>query len=278
MNRARGLGHGKHCVYDGSLDRAAKEKLAIERELPLAIGTDELFMVYQPIYGFDRDTIVGFEALMRWNSSKLGNVSPAKFIPIAESEGLLQPIEKMVARPPLHAAASWPTDISISINASAIEFKDRAFAEKVRASLARAGIDSKRLIVEVTESAMIEDDEVALSVMREVKALGVKFALDDFGTGYASLSYLHRFPFDRLKIDMSLVRELNSPSAVVIVEAALAIAYRFGIEVVAEGVEFDWQFEKLRGLGCHYIQGYLIGKPMPEEEVHSFLAGFGPRS
>jgi EAL domain-containing protein (putative c-di-GMP-specific phosphodiesterase class I) len=194
---------------------------------------------------------------------------------MAERRGLLLPIDQMVERSPLLVANGWPSDISVSINCPAFEFLDPGMAVQLKEHLDRAGLNPERCYIEVTESALLQDDEQVLSVMRQVKALGVNLAIDDFGSGHASLSYLHRFPFNLIKIDRSFIQAMDKDAgAAAIVEATLALSRRLGLEVVAEGVETTEQFLHLQQLGCTYVQGFLIARPMNEEHVLPFLESF----
>jgi len=275
MYRARLGGVGRYCKFDPQADRASQEKILIEQELRAAVGTDQLYMVYQPIYHLASDRVAGFEALMRWNNPTRGLVPPDIFIPIAESAGLLLPVESMVKRSPLRAASDWADDLFVSINCSAIEFRDQTLAQRVRKRLLETGVDARRCFIELTESALVEDDETVLAVMEELREIGVRLALDDFGTGHAGLSYLHRFPFDRIKIDKSFVQAMNqTPVAAAIVDATMALSRQLNLQVVAEGVETRAHLDQLRAMGCTYVQGYLIGRPMDENEIAPFLQRF----
>lgn len=275
MERARSRGSARFVKFEPSADGPLQEQLLLEQDFRSAIGTSQLFMVYQPICHVATGKISGFESLMRWNSPARGAVPPGVFIPMAERRGLLLPIDQMVERSPLLVANGWPGDISVSINCPAFEFLDPGMAVQLKEHLDRAGLNPERCYIEVTESALLQDDEQVLSVMRQVKALGVNLAIDDFGSGHASLSYLHRFPFNLIKIDRSFIQAMDKDAgAAAIVEATLALSRRLGLEVVAEGVETTEQFLHLRQLGCTYVQGFLIARPMNEEHVLPFLESF----
>ena len=275
MERARSQGRGRFVKFEPSADGPMQEQLLLEQDFRSAIGTSQLFMAYQPICHVATGKISGFESLMRWNSPARGPVPPGIFIPMAERRGLLLPIDQMVERSPLLVANGWPSDISVSINCPAFEFLDPGMAVQLKEHLDRAGLNPERCYIEVTESALLQDDEQVLSVMRQVKALGVNLAIDDFGSGHASLSYLHRFPFNLIKIDRSFIQAMDKDAgAAAIVEATLALSRRLGLEVVAEGVETTEQFLHLQQLGCTYVQGFLIARPMNEEHVLPFLESF----
>nr|WP_165583095.1 EAL domain-containing protein [Dyella soli] len=273
MYRAREAGAGAHRWFESAADRPRQERVSIEQDLRRAIGTTQLYMMYQPICQLRQDAVTGFEALLRWHCPRRGQVPPDVFIPIAESTGLMLPIERMVARSPFDAAAQWPDQLALSINLPAYEFRDPSLPERVRDSIARTGIDPSRCYFEVTESALLEDDQVVISVMRQLKALGVKLALDDFGVGHASLGYLYRFPFDRIKIDKSFVQAMHKESmAADIVGAIVNLSHKLHFEVVAEGVETAEQLRQVKDMGCDYAQGFFIGHPLEESEVKHFLA------
>lgn len=275
MERARSQGRGRFVKFEPSADGPMQEQLLLEQDFRSAIGTSQLFMAYQPICHVATGKISGFESLMRWNSPARVSVPPGVFIPMAERRGLLLPIDQMVERSPLLVANGWPSDISVSINCPAFEFLDPGMAVQLKEHLDRAGLNPERCYIEVTESALLQDDEQVLSVMRQVKALGVNLAIDDFGSGHASLSYLHRFPFNLIKIDRSFIQAMDKDAgAAAIVEATLALSRRLGLEVVAEGVETTEQFLHLQQLGCTYVQGFLIARPMNEEYVLPFLESF----
>ena len=275
MERARSEGGGKFLKFEPSADKAIHEQLLLEQDFRAAIGTHQLYMMYQPICHVATGKISGFESLMRWNSPSRGMVPPGIFIPMAERRGLLLPIDQMVERSPLLAAKDWPDDISVSINCPAFDFLDSSMATRLQEHLHKAGINPRRCYIEVTESALLQDDEQVLSVMRDVKALGVNLAIDDFGSGHASLSYLHKFPFNLIKIDRSFIQAMDKDAgAAAIVEATLTLSQRLGLDVVAEGVETPEQFLHLKKLGCTYVQGYWIAKPMNEDEISHFVKNF----
>lgn len=275
MYRARSEGHNGFCWFDAAIDRPAQTRLALEQDLRAAIGTDQLYMVYQPIYDLAAGRVTGFEALMRWKHPVHGHIGPDFFIPLATAAGLMLPIERVVKQPPLAAAAGWPEDICVSINYPAYEFKDPSLPSRVQERLHITGVASHRCIIEVTESAMLEEDAIVVSVMQELKRIGVRLALDDFGTGYASMSYLARFPFDRIKIDKGFIAAMEtSEVAAAIVDATMALSRKLNLEVVAEGVETNSQMARLREMGCQYVQGYLISRPMEAVDISDFLKQF----
>lgn len=271
MHRAKE--HGNECRrFLPTIDRRRQERLAIEQDLRAAIGSDQFWMEFQPICQLSDGKIRGFEALVRWKHPVRGLVSPAHFIPIAETSGLILPLDRWIMSTSLNAAHGWADRFSISINLSPSEFHDIDLPARVHDLLSRTGVTPRRLVLEITETTLLEAEDHVGHIMRELKAVGIRLALDDFGTGHAGLSYLHRFPFDRVKIDQSFVRELgHNDTAEAIVEATLALCNRLGLEVTAEGVETAEQLAFLQACSCHLGQGFLIGRPMQEQDVVAFV-------
>jgi EAL domain-containing protein (putative c-di-GMP-specific phosphodiesterase class I) len=198
-------------------------------------------------------------------------ISPAEFIPIAEETGLINEIGEWVLAKACAEAASWPDAISVAVNVSPVQFRSGTLALKVVAALAASGLPAHRLELEITEAVLISDDDAALEVLHQLRAVGVRIALDDFGTGYSSLSYLQRFPFDKIKIDRCFVNDLAEAGGSSIVQAVVNIAAARHMTTTAEGVETERQQELLRGLGCTEMQGYLFSAPKPAEEVRKIL-------
>lgn len=277
MHQAQASGSGKVCQFDASQEQEVRERLLMEQELRAAIGTDQLYMVYQPIYDIANQCIAGFESLMRWKNPHRGDIPPSLFIPIAERAGLLSVLERAMKNPPMSAIVHWPGDLFISINYSALEFRNPSFPKRLADELQAAGLAASRCVIEITESAILENDEVVLSVMHETKKLGIGLAIDDFGSAHASLSYLHQFPFDRVKIDKGFIQAMETkPNAAAIVDATISLSRQLGLQVVAEGVETREQLNRLREQECTYAQGYFIGRPMAADDVLPFLVNFQP--
>jgi diguanylate cyclase (GGDEF)-like protein/PAS domain S-box-containing protein len=264
LERARQSGRGQICYFESDMDRAARQRRRLEALLRDAIGGPEIGIFYQPIACLRTGRVVGFEALARWHSAEEGQISPDVFIPIAEDSGLIVALGRQVLRMAAAEAAQWQPDLKIAVNLSPIQVQDQGLYGMVAATLAQTGLDPRRLELEVTEGVLIRDSEAAIAVLRRLKALGIGIAMDDFGTGYSSLGYLRRFPFDKVKIDQSFVREMgSSPEALAIVQAVIGLSRGLGLPVVAEGVETTEQLEALHGEGCDMVQGYLIGRPAP---------------
>jgi EAL domain-containing protein (putative c-di-GMP-specific phosphodiesterase class I) len=231
-----------------------------------SLGTAAFRLVYQPIVSLENDEITGFEALLRWTDRVRGEVSPGLFIPIAEATGLIVPLGRSVLEWACLEAASWSDPRTIAVNLSPAQFQGGALSEVVREMLTTSGLPPERLELEVTEGMLLEDTGAVHETMFALRDIGVSLTLDDFGTGHAGLSYLRRFPFSKIKIDRSFIRNLGTGGeSDVIVEGMLSLGRRLGLRVVAEGVELESQLERLRALGCAYVQGFLTGRPVAPE-------------
>ena len=229
---------------------------------------------YQPILDLQTNQIVGCEALARWTHPERGYVSPAEFIPVAEQSGLIEQLGEYVLRAACREAASWPSTTKVAVNVSPVQFKSDTFALKVVAALGQSGLPPHRLEIEITEAVLIGDDQTALVILHELKAIGVRVALDDFGTGYSSLSYLRRFPFDKIKIDRSFISDLTEEdSSSSIVRAVVAMAAEHKMVTTAEGVETLEQRQILRDLNCSEMQGFLFSRARPGHEIAKMMAG-----
>jgi EAL domain-containing protein (putative c-di-GMP-specific phosphodiesterase class I) len=218
---------------------------------------------------------IGFpacEALLRWHHPQQGMISPADFIPVAEEIGLINQLGEWVLTTACMEAVTWPDNIKLAVNVSPVQFRSDMLGLKVVAALAASGLAANRLELEITETVLIRDDDAALTILHQLRALGVRIALDDFGTGYSSLSYLQRFLFDKIKIDRCFIKDIAKPSGDrCIVEAVVNIATTRHITTTAEGVETEQQREILRGLGCTEMQGYLFGPAKPATEIRQLL-------
>jgi EAL domain-containing protein (putative c-di-GMP-specific phosphodiesterase class I) len=209
---------------------------------------------------------VGFEALLRWQNPDHGLVSPGVFIPIAEESGLIIPMSEWVLREACREAASWRTDVTVAVNVSPLQFRHGDLPALVHAILLETGLAPRRLELEITEGVFIDDFSRAISILSRLKSLGVRIALDDFGSGYSSLSYLHSFAFDKIKIDRTFICDLeHNRHSMAIVQAVIGLGHSLHIPVLAEGVETAEQHDMLRERGCDEVQGYLWGRPLPIE-------------
>jgi EAL domain-containing protein (putative c-di-GMP-specific phosphodiesterase class I) len=223
---------------------------------------------YQPLLRGADGSIAGYEALLRWNHPQLGWISPAELIPLAEETGLISPLGHWVIQTACREAASWESSLNVSVNLSPAQFRQPGLVKSVADVLASTGLAAARLELELTESVLIDNADQALATLHRLKALGVTVALDDFGTGYSSLSYLSRFPFDRIKIDQSFVRDmLDDANARAIVQAIIGLGRTLNRQITAEGVETAAQATFLREQACDLLQGYLLGHPRPATEL-----------
>ncbi len=228
---------------------------------------------YQPQVDLRTDGVTGCEALLRWRHPVRGMVSPADFVPVAEETGLIEEIGQWVLRTACAEAATWPANVRIAVNVSPIQFRSETLSLKVAAVLSETGLDPRRLELEITEAVLIADDDAALATLNQLRALGVHIALDDFGTGYSSLQYLQRFPFDKIKIDRSFVKEVTrDSSSASIIRAVVSIAADRNMITTAEGVETLQQRETVQNLGCTQMQGFLFSAARPAQEIRALLA------
>jgi diguanylate cyclase (GGDEF)-like protein/PAS domain S-box-containing protein len=272
LYRAKAAGRGKTRFFEIEMDNKLRERRAIQQELAVAIERNDLRLHYQPLARIDGE-VVGFEALIRWHNPVRGMVSPGTFIPVAEESGLIIRIGEWVLREACREAAGWKRPLHIAVNLSPIQFRHGDLPGLVHTVLLETGLAPNRLELEITEGVMIEDFARSLSILRRLKALGVRIAMDDFGTGYSSLSYLQSFPFDKIKIDQSFISNVKSnPQSAAIVRAVIGLAHGLDLPVLAEGVETQDQLEFLAAESCNEVQGYLMGRPHPILE-YSELVG-----
>ncbi len=272
LYRAKSDGRGTWAFFETEMDTLMQARRLLEIDLRGALANNQLEVFYQPLVEASQGAISGFEALLRWRHPERGMVSPADFIPLAEEIGLIGQIGAWVLHRACADVASWPGDLKVAVNLSPAQFRNSALAREVAQSLCDTGLDPKRLELEVTESLLLGNDASVLGVLHELRAIGVRIAMDDFGTGYSSLSYLRRFPFDKIKIDQSFVRELGEQKdSAAIVRAVVSLGRSLGMAVNAEGVETEGQFAALRAEGCGEVQGYLFSKPRPACEIPGLL-------
>jgi diguanylate cyclase (GGDEF)-like protein/PAS domain S-box-containing protein len=264
LYRAKAEGNGTARFYEAAMDEALRQRRQLDADLKQAIDNDELAVHYQPLAILETGSILGFEALLRWTHPTLGAVGPDIFIPLAEESGLIVGLGEWVLREACAEAARWDPPLKLSVNLSPVQFVQNDLAESVERILAETGLDPKRLELEVTEGLLIKDAERAIAILRRLKAMGVQISMDDFGTGYSSLAYFRMFPFDKVKIDQSFIREMiDNPQARAIIRSVIGLGRGLGVPVVAEGVETAEQLEALRDEGCDQVQGYLISRPNP---------------
>jgi len=250
-------------------------RLRLQEDLRAALDRDdELALAYQPQIGADCVSIVGMETLLRWNHPELGPIAPAEFIPLAEDCGLVVPLGRWVMRAACMQAARWHADghvdLRVAVNVSVRQIQDRSLLSAIRDALAESGLEPRGLEIELTESLLLEDAETNMHLMQSVRDLGIELAIDDFGRGYSSLSYLHRLPANRLKIDMSFVHEIPGGGEA-ITTANVAMGHSLGLTVFAEGVEAKEQLDFLREAGCDGFQGFLLSGPLSAEDATRLL-------
>ncbi|ODU21325.1 MAG: diguanylate cyclase [Sphingomonas sp. SCN 67-18] len=273
LYRSKDAGGGAYHAYEPQLHVHAEERRVLEIALRKALEKGELHIHYQPVVSADDAVIEGFEALLRWTHPELGQVSPAKFIPVAEEARLIAPIGEWVLRNACQEAAGWPSTVRIAVNVSAEQLHDPNFVTSVVSALAHSGLAPHRLELEVTESVFMREGSSAVSVLSQILDLGVRLALDDFGTGYSSLGYLSRTKFSTIKIDRSFVQGAarNAPESLAIIRAVVAMADSLKMTTTAEGVETEEEYAMIRRLGCRKVQGFLFGRPMPSQEARALF-------
>ena len=275
LYRAKARGRNKVVRFEAEMDRMLHDRRALQADLAHAVSRNELQLFFQP-QALIGGQIIGFEALLRWDHLRRGFVPPDTFIPIAEETGLIDQIGEWVLREACREAASWPKPLQVAVNLSPVQFRQSDFVSVIQSVLVETGLPSERLVVEITEGALMDDYGRAISILRRIKALGVRIAMDDFGTGYSSLSYLQSFPFDKIKIDQTFISNLeNNAQSAAIVRAVLGLGQNLHLVTVAEGVETPEQLAILRREGCDEMQGYLIGRPLPIDN-YADLVGRAP--
>jgi diguanylate cyclase (GGDEF)-like protein len=277
LYRAKSEGRGTYRFFEARMGVEVRERRLLEHDLRHAVARGEMQLVYQPQTDVGSGAVIGFEALLRWKHPERGYVSPALFIPIAEESDAILQIGEWVLREACREAATWSNPLSIAVNVSAVQIHSPHFVGLVHEVLLKTGLAPGRLEVEVTETALISDPNRALLTLRQLKSLGLRIAMDDFGTGYSSLSNLRSFPFDKIKIDGSFVRSVDSnEQTAAIVRSVLGLGRGLGLPVLAEGVETDAELGFLAAEQCHAAQGYLMGRPSPIGEFAQHTHGTVP--
>ena len=279
LYRAKQDGRGIFRFFEPSLDEAARRRRKLELDLRSALKAGQFQLDFQPIYDLKAERIGAFEALLRWHHPERGLISPTEFIPVAEDTGMIVAIGEWVMREACRAAVGWPEHIRVAVNVSPLQFRNSGFKTVILHALAASQLAPQRLEVEITETIFLDGEDAVVSVLHQLRGMGVRVALDDFGTGYSSLSYLRSFPFDKIKIDKSFVDSVASdPSAAAIVRAIVDLASALDMETTAEGVEDADQLARLRGQGCSSIQGYLFSRPVSGDQVAGLLGHNEARS
>jgi diguanylate cyclase (GGDEF)-like protein/PAS domain S-box-containing protein len=279
LYRAKSDGGGVHRFFEREMDRQAQKRRDMERDLRSAFANGEFELHYQPLVDIAADQINGFESLLRWRHPEKGMISPADFVPVAEDIGLIVALGEWVLREACTEAAKWPADIKIAVNLSPVQFRSRNLVQAVVSALAHSGLSPLRLELEITESVFLAETEANLAILHQLRQLGVSISMDDFGTGYSSLSYLRSFPFDKIKIDRSFIKDLaERTDCVAIVRAISSLGRSLNITTTAEGVETMDQLDWLRAEGCNQVQGFLFSAARPAAEVEQLLFKFGRRA
>ncbi len=272
LREAKAAGAGQIRLFTEVMSAKLLRRHQLEQEFQGALRNREFMLFYQPLFDCRSLKLRGFEALARWQHPARGLIGPDEFIPVAEAGGMITALGDYVLEEACRAACAWPEDLRVAVNLSPMQLKDISLPEKVRAALARTGLAAHRLELELTEGAMVEQTGEVQASLAALQASGVSFAIDDFGAGYSNLGYLHRFSFERLKIDKSFTREITaSPDARIITGAIIGLGAALGMAVLAEGVETEAQLNILRKAGCGQVQGFLLGRPMPETDMRTWL-------
>ena len=269
--------HGRNTmmVFEDEMDQHAQERRLLELDIRTAIAERQFSLVFQPIVDIARNEIASFETLIRWRHPSRGNVSPAEFIPVAEETGLIVELGRWVAEEAIRLSSAWPGNAAVAINFSAAQFVDTPFPEFLADLLVKHGMPAGRVELEITETALLDSGPATLDMLAQFRDMGIRISLDDFGTGYSSLSQLRTFPFNKIKIDGSFVRDLGrNQSSIAVIRAVTSIGSILGMTVVGECVESEDQLEALKAAGCDQIQGYLFGKPMASEAIAAFVEDF----
>ncbi|WP_347316856.1 putative bifunctional diguanylate cyclase/phosphodiesterase, partial [Ralstonia pseudosolanacearum] len=272
MYHAKGMGRDTYCFFEASMNTNVHQQLQLVQDLRLALERHELVLHYQPKFSAPHGPVVGVEALVRWQHPERGLVQPDAFIPLAEKTGLIVPLGAWVLDEACRQMAQWRREghaqWSIAVNLSAVQFAHAALVDTVRDTLARHALEPQGLTLEITESTAMRDADASLHILQQLHAMGVRISIDDFGTGYSSLLYLKRLPASELKIDRGFVRDLAHDSEdAAIVSAVVALGQTLNLRIVAEGVETEAQQAFLTRLGCHALQGNLLGRPMTAQAV-----------
>ncbi|MBV9461356.1 MAG: EAL domain-containing protein [Bradyrhizobium sp.] len=268
LYRAKEDGRGTFRFFETGMDHNMQTRRSMEQDMRKALPAGEFELYYQPVVNLRTSAISGFKALIRWNHPARGLISPATFIPLAEESGFIVPLGEWVIRQACLTAARWPEHLHVAVNISASQFHSAGLLQVIVGGLDTAGLDPKRLDIEITETVLLQDKEATLSILHQLRALGIRIAMDDFGTGYSSLTYLQSFPFDKIKIDRSFVKDITeNAGSLNIVRAVASLANGMGMTATAEGVETNEQLDRITAEGCTEMQGYLFSRPLPARDI-----------
>ena len=278
MYSAKSDGRGTYRMFDPEMDAIVQARRLLERDMRTALAQDGFRLFYQPLVNLQTKKVTAFEALMRWQHPERGMVPPSDFIPVAEEMGLIVQLGEWALRQACAEATEWPDGICVSVNLSPLQFAKGNLVSSVMSALASAGLPASRLELEITESVLLEKSERNITILNQLRGLGVRISMDDFGTGYSSIGYLRSFPFDKIKIDQSFVRDLLvDEGSLAIVRAIAGLGVSFGMITTAEGVETEEQMRCLNLEGCIEVQGYLYSRPVPASEIVGVLASLENR-
>jgi predicted signal transduction protein with EAL and GGDEF domain len=274
LNQAKQLGRNRVVLFSAERSAEMAQRIVVGAEMREALQREEIRLHYQPLVDAAGGGIAGAEALMRWNNARLGAVSPARFIPVAEDTGMIVAIGEWVLREACRIAAHWPERVNVAVNLSTVQFRNRNLFDSVKGALESSGLSPARLELEVTESLLLTESDATLRMLHRLRSLGVRISMDDFGTGYSSLSYLRSFPFDKIKIDQSFVKSLAAKEdSRAIVKAVIGLGSSLGMSTTAEGVETESQLDLVRQQGCTEVQGFLFSPPLPASAIDKLFSG-----
>jgi diguanylate cyclase (GGDEF)-like protein len=279
MYSAKSDGRGTYRMFDPEMDTIAQTRRILERDMRTAVMQNGFKLHYQPLVNLQTKKVTGFEALMRWQHPERGQVPPSEFIPVAEEIGLIVQLGEWALREACAEATGWPDGICVSVNLSPLQFSKGNLVSTVMNALASSGLPASRLELEITESVLFEKTDRNLTILNQLRELGIRISMDDFGTGYSSIGYLRSFLFDKIKIDQSFVRDLLvDQGSLAIVRAIVGLGVSFGMITTAEGVETEEQMRRLNLEGCIEVQGYFYSKPVPAEEISGLLERLADQS
>jgi diguanylate cyclase (GGDEF)-like protein len=273
LYRAKAEGRGRRRFFEAEMNERVRARQLLERDLRTATSEDQFELNYQPQLNLSTGRISGFEALLRWRHPERGLIPPLDFIPLAEDTGLIVPVSQWLLGEACREARTWPDDIKLAVNLSPVHFRSGTLVHDVVGALSLSGLEPSRLELEITESVLLDDNKTTMQALHELRRWGVGISIDDFGTGYSSFTYLRMFPFDKIKIDQSFVRDLpTKKDSTAIVRAIIGVASTLGMVTTAEGVETQEQLTYLQAEGCTEVQGYLISRPLLTNDVRRILA------
>jgi len=275
MYHAKNGAEREAVLYNSTMETGALEKKQVETSLRRALEVGELRVFYQPVVRASDLSVVGLEALVRWTSKELGTVSPGIFVPVAEETGLIHDLGRFVMDRVCEDALKWP-QLRMAVNISPVQLRDPDFTKELLAMVMKHGLKPERFELELTEGILVSNPTIAKRKLAELKEMGFTLSLDDFGTGFSSIGYLRQFPFDILKVDRSFVRDIGlNATANALIQSLVSLGDAMDLSVIAEGIENEDQLKLLRLVQCEYVQGFLISRPVPAEEISALLVGAG---